>query len=74
MVKTLGLRHMRMAVMIIQKVMHAVIQMVLLYMSMEPHKLINYVYENGKRHAYISADLMGDDCVGYFGYWSPDSI
>jgi hypothetical protein len=39
-----------------------------------PHKLINYVYENGKRHAYISADLMGDDCVGYFGYWSPDSI
>ena len=39
-----------------------------------PHKLTNYVYENGKRHAFISADLMSDDCVGYSGYWSPDSI
>ena len=40
MVKTLDLRHMRMAVMIIQKVMHAVIRMVLLYMSMDHISLL----------------------------------
>ena len=36
--------------------------------------ITNYVNEDGKSYAYISADLMGDACVGYEGVWSPDSI
>lgn len=38
------------------------------------HRITNYVYETGRTYAYVVADLMGNESVGYYGVWSPDSI
>ena len=46
----------------------------IVYADGAEHRITNYVYETGRTYAYVVADLMGNESVGYYGVWSPDSI
>ena len=46
----------------------------IVYADGAEHRITNYVYETGRTYAYVVADLMGNESVGYYGVWSPDSV